>query len=334
MFITKKALPRRTFLRAHGRDGRAAVARRDGAGALGARAQADAAPRLRLHRQRRHPEPVDAGRRPAPASICRRSCSRSPTSATRSTSSAACRTCRPTPSATAPAIIRARRPCGSPACTPTTARSRASRCKLATTADQIIAARDRQDVADPVARAVGRLPDAGLAAIRATASTSTRSRGGTRRRRTPPSRIRASCSSGCSATAAAPRRARRAAQSEGSILDSVREEASRVASSLGRGDRAKLGEYLDSVREIEQRIQNAEAQPVDIELPERPTDIPPTLRRAHEADVRPAGAGVPGRHHARVQHDHVARAEHDDLRRASACPSSTTPCRTTATIPS
>ena len=32
--------------------------------------------------------------------------------ATRSTSSAACRTCRPTPSATAPAIIRARRRCG------------------------------------------------------------------------------------------------------------------------------------------------------------------------------------------------------------------------------
>ncbi len=63
----------------------------------------------------------------------------------------------------------------------------------------------------------------------------------------------------------------------GSILDSVREEASRVASSLGRGDRAKLHEYLDSVREIEQRIQNAESQPVDIALPERPTDIPSTF---------------------------------------------------------
>ena len=66
-------------------------------------------------------------------------------------------------------------------------------------------------------------------------------------------------------------------KSEGSILDSVREEASRVANSLGRGDRAKLHEYLDSVREIEQRIQNAESQPVDIELPERPTDIPSTF---------------------------------------------------------
>jgi hypothetical protein len=63
-------------------------------------------------------------------------------------------------------------------------------------------------------------------------------------------------------------------RTEGSILDSVREEASRVTASLGRGDRAKLHEYLDSVREVEQRIQNAESQPVQIELPERPTDIP------------------------------------------------------------
>jgi hypothetical protein len=54
------------------------------------------------------------------------------------------------------------------------------------------------------------------------------------------------------------------ARSEGSILDSVREEASRVANSLGRGDKNKLHEYLDSVREVEQRIQNAESQPVDI----------------------------------------------------------------------
>jgi hypothetical protein len=66
-------------------------------------------------------------------------------------------------------------------------------------------------------------------------------------------------------------------RAEGSILDSVRDEASRVASSLGRGDKAKLGEYLDSVREIEQRIRNAESQPLDIALPERPTDIPPTF---------------------------------------------------------
>jgi hypothetical protein len=61
----------------------------------------------------------------------------------------------------------------------------------------------------------------------------------------------------------------------GSILDSVREEAARLAASVGHGDHTKLGEYLDSVREIELRITNAEAADLDaIELPQRPTGIP------------------------------------------------------------
>jgi hypothetical protein len=64
------------------------------------------------------------------------------------------------------------------------------------------------------------------------------------------------------------------ARREGSILDSVRAEASRVAGTLGAGDRAKLGEYLDSVREVEARIQHTETQPLQLELPDRPTDIP------------------------------------------------------------
>ena len=64
-------------------------------------------------------------------------------------------------------------------------------------------------------------------------------------------------------------------RSEGSILDSVTEEASSLAGSLGAGDRTKLSEYLDSVRDIEQRIQNTETQGAQtIELPERPIDIP------------------------------------------------------------
>ncbi len=66
-------------------------------------------------------------------------------------------------------------------------------------------------------------------------------------------------------------------RTEGSILDSLRDETTRVANSLGSGDRAKLGEYLESVREVEQRIQSSEAQPLEIELPERPTDIPATF---------------------------------------------------------
>jgi hypothetical protein len=65
------------------------------------------------------------------------------------------------------------------------------------------------------------------------------------------------------------------ARSTGSILDSVTQEVNRLAGTLGAGDRTKLAEYMDSVREIEQRIQNTEARgSVSVELPERPTDIP------------------------------------------------------------
>jgi hypothetical protein len=67
-------------------------------------------------------------------------------------------------------------------------------------------------------------------------------------------------------------------KSEGSILDSVTQEVNRLASTLGPGDRTKLSEYMDSVREIEQRIQATETQSVQsIELPLRPVDIPETF---------------------------------------------------------
>jgi hypothetical protein len=65
------------------------------------------------------------------------------------------------------------------------------------------------------------------------------------------------------------------AKKAGSILDSVSAEAARLARSLGSGDRTKLTEYLDSVREVERRIQNTESRGLQsIETPERPTDIP------------------------------------------------------------
>ena len=117
-------------------------------------------------------------------------------------------------------------------------------------------------------------------------------------------------------------------RSRSSILDSVRAEASRVANSLGTGDKAKLGEYLDSVREIEQRIQHVETQPVDLELPDRPTDVPASFDAhtrlmfdlqalAWQADVTRvfslvmsrelssrtfANIGVPEQHHAVSHH--------------------------------
>jgi hypothetical protein len=65
------------------------------------------------------------------------------------------------------------------------------------------------------------------------------------------------------------------AKSTGGILDSVTKEVARLQKSLGGGDRTKLGEYMDSVREIEQRIQNTEkANAQSIQLPERPIDVP------------------------------------------------------------
>ena len=64
-------------------------------------------------------------------------------------------------------------------------------------------------------------------------------------------------------------------KSTGSILDSVVDEVRALTRTLGRGDRTKLNEYTDSIREIEQRIQNTEAQGVhSIELPDRPVDVP------------------------------------------------------------
>lgn len=64
-------------------------------------------------------------------------------------------------------------------------------------------------------------------------------------------------------------------KSTGSILDSVMDEVSSLSKTLGRGDRTKLNEYTDSVREIETRIQNTEkAGNHSIELPDRPVDVP------------------------------------------------------------
>ena len=55
-------------------------------------------------------------------------------------------------------------------------------------------------------------------------------------------------------------------------------EANRLAGTLGAGDRTKLSEYLDSVRDIEQRIKNVEAQGAQsIDLPERPFGVPDTF---------------------------------------------------------
>ncbi len=65
------------------------------------------------------------------------------------------------------------------------------------------------------------------------------------------------------------------ARDTGSILDSVAAEARSLARTLGPGDASKLTEYLDSIREIEQRIQITEtSSTASFELPLRPVDVP------------------------------------------------------------
>lgn len=61
-----------------------------------------------------------------------------------------------------------------------------------------------------------------------------------------------------------------------SLLDSVGEGIARLQRKLGPGDRTKISQYLESVREVERRIQKAEAQTADSRLPDldRPVGVP------------------------------------------------------------
>lgn len=61
-----------------------------------------------------------------------------------------------------------------------------------------------------------------------------------------------------------------------SILDSVKEAVAGLERRLGAGDRVKVAEYLDSMREIERRIQVAERQSGEslLQLPDRPIGVP------------------------------------------------------------
>ena len=63
-----------------------------------------------------------------------------------------------------------------------------------------------------------------------------------------------------------------------SILDSVTEDMARLVNSLGASDRVRVDQYVDAVREVERRIQRAEAQAGEstLTLPDRPVGIPET----------------------------------------------------------
>jgi Protein of unknown function (DUF1552) len=115
-----------------------------------------------------------------------------------------------------------------------------------------------------------------------------------------------------------------------SLLDWVREDIARLQGRLGADDRAKVSEYLDTIREVERRIQKAESDTRDNALPDldRPVGVPPayadharlmfdlqalalrgdvtrviTFQLARESSNRTyAEIGVPDPHHATSHH--------------------------------
>ena len=68
---------------------------------------------------------------------------------------------------------------------------------------------------------------------------------------------------------------RTALRRRASLLDWVREDISRLQKKLGPEDRTRVGQYLDTVREVERRIQKAEAEDAG-QLPDldRPVGVP------------------------------------------------------------
>ena len=69
---------------------------------------------------------------------------------------------------------------------------------------------------------------------------------------------------------------RAALRKKASLLDSFNDDIARLQRKLGPGDRAKVSHYLDTVREVERRIQKAEADTADNPLPDldRPVGVP------------------------------------------------------------
>ena len=106
-------------------------------------------------------------------------------------------------------------------------------------------------------------------------------------------------------TDAAVRRARR--RRDASLLDSVRERTRDLSRGLGPRDNLKLDQYLDAVRDVERRIQTAEAQAGrDLPVVAQPEGVPDTfgehatlmfdlLALAFETDLTRVGTFMLGR---------------------------------------
>lgn len=69
---------------------------------------------------------------------------------------------------------------------------------------------------------------------------------------------------------------RAALRRRASLLDFVKDDVARLGRELGPADRARVGQYLDAVRDVERRVQRAERGVVEKELPDldRPVGVP------------------------------------------------------------
>jgi hypothetical protein len=69
---------------------------------------------------------------------------------------------------------------------------------------------------------------------------------------------------------------RAALRQRASLLDSIAEDMNRIKRELGKSDQARVADYLDSIREVERRIQKAEVDSKDNPLPDldRPMGVP------------------------------------------------------------
>jgi len=65
-----------------------------------------------------------------------------------------------------------------------------------------------------------------------------------------------------------------------SVLDLVSQEAADLQRTLGPQDRAMVGDYLDTVREIERRVEKMDARDLShVNIPDTPGGIPPTFEQ-------------------------------------------------------
>ena len=100
-----------------------------------------------------------------------------------------------------------------------------------------------------------------------------------------------------------------------SMLDSVMHETSRLQKVIGAKDNAILDEYLTNIRRVEEQLQKMQARSSALDQRGRwSRRYSRGLRRAHDRHVRSAAHRLPGRHVARVQLDAGPRGQRPQLR--------------------